>query len=196
MRFEPYFDKARFDPSANIFEVIAKQKDPETRRDSLRWWFGSAMDTVRRFLPKGVGDRSGLDGGNVHRWVRRRSMDPRFGNLDAVSLPAAQPGRGERSNPALCRAGGIGSLSSALQRAPNQWCRSASEHRVKSIDLVNGTATGVTLRDGTQISADIVLSSLDPHTTFRELIGDEHLPGDYIRKLKEINYDPAICRHT
>jgi hypothetical protein len=53
----------------------------------------------------------------------------------------------------------------------------------------NGRATGVQLRDSTTISADAVLSSLDPYTTFLNLAGVQHFPPDYIRKIKEINFN-------
>jgi phytoene dehydrogenase-like protein len=189
MRFEPYFEKARFDPSANIFDVIAEQADPQTRRDFAQMWFGSAMDTVRRFLPKGVGDpiqgsmaAMSIDGFDGGPWT------PGSGTSMVYHYLTRSPG--EASDRILMPRGGIGSLSSALQRrAESMGAEVRLNTAVKSIDVVNGAAMGVTLRDGTQISADIVLSSLDPHTTFRELIGDEHLPDEYVRKLKEINYD-------
>jgi hypothetical protein len=47
----------------------------------------------------------------------------------------------------------------------------------------------VQLRDSTTISADAVLSSLDPYTTFLNLAGVQHFPPDYIRKIKEINFN-------
>ena len=56
LKFEPYFRQATHDPELDIFEVIAAQPDRQTRHDFAQMWFGSAMATIRRFLPAGVGD--------------------------------------------------------------------------------------------------------------------------------------------
>lgn len=47
---------------------------------------------------------------------------------------------------------------------------------VTGITISDGVATGVELEDGRRIEAGIVLSSLDPQSTFLDLVGREHLP--------------------
>ncbi|HJM76720.1 MAG: NAD(P)/FAD-dependent oxidoreductase [Candidatus Thalassarchaeaceae archaeon] len=49
-------------------------------------------------------------------------------------------------------------------------------------------AVGVRLADGTEIPADLVLSNADPHVTYRELVGDEHLSGGLLRRLDGVEY--------
>jgi phytoene dehydrogenase-like protein len=49
---------------------------------------------------------------------------------------------------------------------------------VNKILMENGRAVGVTLDEGRTIKAKVVMSTLDPHTTFLDLVGAEHLPGD------------------
>jgi phytoene dehydrogenase-like protein len=86
--------------------------------------------------------------------------------------------------------GGIGSLSEALgRRAQSLGAEVELKAHVKQILVTDGRATGVQLRDGTTISADAVLSSLDPYTTFVNLAGAQNFPPDYIRKIKEINFN-------
>ena len=86
--------------------------------------------------------------------------------------------------------GGIGSLSTALcRRAESLGAEVQLKQHVKQILVTDGRATGVQLRDGTTISADAVLSSLDPYTTFVNLAGAQNFPPDYIRKIKEINFN-------
>ena len=70
--------------------------------------------------------------------------------------------------------GGIGSLSTALWlRAESLGAEVQLKQHVKQILVTDGRATGVQLRDGTTISADAVLSSLDPYTTFVNLLARE-----------------------
>ena len=49
---------------------------------------------------------------------------------------------------------------------------------VTKIIIENGKATGVELYDGIRVKAKTVISSLDPQTTFLDLVGRDHLEGD------------------
>jgi len=49
---------------------------------------------------------------------------------------------------------------------------------VNKILMQNGRVAGVTLEEGRTIRAKAVMSTLDPHTTFLDLVGTEHLPED------------------
>jgi phytoene dehydrogenase-like protein len=44
------------------------------------------------------------------------------------------------------------------------------------IIMKNGKAVGVQLQEGRVLNAKVVISSLDPHTTFLDLVGGENLP--------------------
>ncbi|MFN8103666.1 MAG: NAD(P)/FAD-dependent oxidoreductase [Acidimicrobiia bacterium] len=46
---------------------------------------------------------------------------------------------------------------------------------VVDIRIEDGHVTGIDMEDGKQIDAGIVMSSLDPQTTFQKLVGEEHL---------------------
>ncbi|MDH3210973.1 MAG: NAD(P)/FAD-dependent oxidoreductase [Myxococcales bacterium] len=50
--------------------------------------------------------------------------------------------------------------------------------RVDKITTQNGRVTGVELWEGRTLHTEVVASSLDPQTTFLDLIGTENLPGD------------------
>jgi len=186
-RFEPYFKQAMFDSTVDIFEVIAAQPDRQTRQDFAQMWFGSAMDTISRFLDPQTGRTiqgslaamaiDGFDGGP---WT------PGSGSSLLYHYMLRSPG--EANGRLIMPRGGIGSLSHALQRrAEALGTEVRLNTEVKSLALDDNTVTGVVLRDGTSVSADVVLSSLDPHTTFVGLAGEQHFPSDYIRKLREIN---------
>jgi phytoene dehydrogenase-like protein len=185
-RFAPYFNRAAYAEPPDIFEVIAEQPDAASRRDFAQMWFGSAMDTVRRFLPADQG-----------RCIQ--------GSLAAMSIDAFDggpwtPGSGASmlfhylvhggQTKYIMPRGGIGSLSTALgRRAQSFGAEITLKSHVRSILTGEGKVTGVALRDGSEISADLVLSSLDPWTTFIDLVGPDDLPADYVRKVREINFN-------
>jgi phytoene dehydrogenase-like protein len=50
--------------------------------------------------------------------------------------------------------------------------------QVNKIHLENGKVSGVELWEGRTLHSDVVVSSLDPQTTFLDLVGTENLPGD------------------
>jgi phytoene dehydrogenase-like protein len=49
--------------------------------------------------------------------------------------------------------------------------------QVNKISMRNGAVSGVELWEGRTLHSDVVISSLDPHTTFFDLVGTESLPG-------------------
>ncbi|RLI09726.1 hypothetical protein DRO33_06415, partial [Candidatus Bathyarchaeota archaeon] len=61
--------------------------------------------------------------------------------------------------------------------------------RVKRILLEGGRAAGVELADGTQIKARAVISTIDPHQTFLQLVGEDNLSGEFVEKLKLWEWD-------
>ncbi len=48
---------------------------------------------------------------------------------------------------------------------------------VAKVDIQNGNVTGIELREGRKLNAKVVISSLDPKTTFLDLIGPGTCPG-------------------
>lgn len=82
--------------------------------------------------------------------------------------------------------GGMGGLSEAVAssaRAAGAEIRTDAE--VASIDVKDERAVGVTLADGARLAAKNVISGAHPQTTLLSLVGDEHLPDELIRGLRE-----------
>jgi phytoene dehydrogenase-like protein len=81
--------------------------------------------------------------------------------------------------------GGMGGISDALAAAARA---AGAEVRVGSpVDHVvvrDGRAVGVELEDGETIEARQVISNAHPITTYRELVGEQHLPEDVIRDIR------------
>src|SRR6202165_5456027 len=81
--------------------------------------------------------------------------------------------------------GGTGAISNAIADASRE---AGVEIRTKApiarIILKNGQAKGVVLESGDEIHADIVSSSVDPRLTFMKMVGEEHLPNDFVDDIK------------
>ncbi|MCG8310783.1 MAG: NAD(P)/FAD-dependent oxidoreductase [Cytophagales bacterium] len=68
---------------------------------------------------------------------------------------------------------------------------------VKRIIVDDGKATGVELEDGSVIYAnDIVLTNLEPHQTFLELIGEDKLEPSFINSVKRFRHEESILFTT
>ncbi len=91
--------------------------------------------------------------------------------------------------------GGMGGLADALERA----CAAAGveirrESEVVSIRVQGGRATGVSLADGTEIACRAVASSVDANHTFLKFVGPEHLPDEFLRQVRNIDYASASAK--
>jgi phytoene dehydrogenase-like protein len=60
---------------------------------------------------------------------------------------------------------------------------------VTKILMHNGRATGVELAEGRTLRSKVVMSTLDPHTTFFDLVGAQHLGEDFKSLIKGWKYD-------
>jgi len=89
----------------------------------------------------------------------------------------------------------MGGLPDALEKA----CRAAGveirrEADVAAIRIRSGAAVGVTLAGGTEIDAAAVASCIDAHQTFLKLVGPEHLPDEFVREVRNIDYSSASAK--
>jgi prolycopene isomerase len=57
---------------------------------------------------------------------------------------------------------------------------------VRRITVKDGRAVGVVLENGQRLLAPIVISNADALQTFEELVGWEHLPGEYVDSLRSL----------
>lgn len=52
------------------------------------------------------------------------------------------------------------------------------------IEVRDGRVTGVTLAGGEHVAAPLVVSNADPYRTFLDLVGEEHVPAAFVKKLR------------
>jgi phytoene dehydrogenase-like protein len=81
--------------------------------------------------------------------------------------------------------GGMGAISEALAgsaRAAGAVIRTGAP--VRSVDVEDGAVRGVTLEDGEEIHARLVLSGAHPRRTVLDLVGAEHFPDEVAEDMR------------
>jgi phytoene dehydrogenase-like protein len=86
--------------------------------------------------------------------------------------------------------GGSHKFASAMGREIVKAGGLIREHaEVSKIIMHNGRATGVELAEGRTLRSKVVVSTLDPHTTFLDLVGAQHLSKDFKDLIDGWKYD-------
>ena len=81
--------------------------------------------------------------------------------------------------------GGTGGISLACARAAESFgAEIRTEAPVERVLVKNGRATGVVLGGGEELEARAVVSSCDPNLTFLRLVGRDHLPPEFARRIE------------
>ncbi len=81
--------------------------------------------------------------------------------------------------------GGMGGVAEALAgaaRALGVEIRTSAP--VARIDVAGGRATGVTLVDGTDVAADVVITTAHPQVSFLRLVEPGHLPDEFLADIR------------
>src|SRR3989449_1082175 len=93
--------------------------------------------------------------------------------------------------------GGMGGITQALASAARAH---GAEIRVNSpvtkIVTRRGRAKGVALEDGTEFQARKVVSNVDAHVTFLQLLEERELPAEFLAGVKNIDYSSASKKST
>jgi phytoene dehydrogenase-like protein len=85
--------------------------------------------------------------------------------------------------------GGTGAISNAIADAAREaGAEIRTEAPIAKIILQNGQAKGVVLASGDEIYADVISSSVDPRLTFMKMVGQEHLPTDFVEDIQRYKF--------
>src|SRR4030081_2700657 len=85
--------------------------------------------------------------------------------------------------------GGTGSISNAIADAAREaGVEIRTEEPVARIRVHRGQATGVVLTNGDELSAELVVSSVDPHLTFLRFIDEGELPAEFIEDIRRYKF--------
>jgi len=91
--------------------------------------------------------------------------------------------------------GGIGELTKAMaETARGFGAQIRTDAEVKSINVDQGRVTGVTLVNGENIQAGVVVSGASPRTTFLELLDPRTLEVSFVRHVHNIKYRGSASR--
>jgi len=91
--------------------------------------------------------------------------------------------------------GGMGALANAIASAAKEGGAEIKVNAPVSRILVNdGRARGVALVDGTEYSADKVVSCVDANLTFLRLMDQKDLPAEFVKSVKHLDYSSASCK--
>jgi phytoene dehydrogenase-like protein len=91
--------------------------------------------------------------------------------------------------------GGNGGFTQVLARAAEAFgAEIRLESPVEAVITSNGRATGVALEDGTELSADIVVSALDPRRTFLQLVDARELPVDLVEDINRFKFQGTSAK--
>ncbi len=165
-----------------MWSSAANEKEREAIRIAM---FGSVMDVVDRFLPdreRHAPIRSMLSFLAVNS-TYRGPYTP--GSAICLAFALASPGNATMSKVR----GGIGTISDHLRGIFESHGGELRRHVKVSKMTTDGTAvTGVELSDGDTVSAPVVVSNLDPTATFAQLLDEEDLPEDFMRRVRAIDH--------
>ena len=85
--------------------------------------------------------------------------------------------------------GGTGAVSEAIAAAAREHgVEIRTEAAVAKIITSNGRATGVALSNGDELRASTVVSSVDPHLTFLQMLDPRNLPGDFVDGVRRYKF--------
>ena len=144
--------------------------------------FGSAMDVIDRFLPDK--DKHAVLRGMLAFLAMNSTYRGPYtpGSATCLAFALAVPDDSAAMMTKL--QGGIGALSQHLhQMFVSHGGEVRYRAKVERILVEGDHVTGVRLRDGSMISAPVVVSNVSPDVTLIDLIGPEHLPGDLVTRV-------------
>lgn len=178
----------RFDvrrPPKTLDEMYACATDDAERRAIHEMLFGSAMDVIDRYLPD-KDKHAVMRGMLAFLAVNSTYRGPYIpGSATCLAFALAVPQDDAASTAMMTKLkGGIGALTEHLREL---FVAHGGEIRfrakVDEILVDHGKVTGVRLRDGSTISAPIVVSNLSPDITLTELIAPEHVPAQLVSRV-------------
>ncbi|HEX6622830.1 MAG TPA: NAD(P)/FAD-dependent oxidoreductase, partial [Pyrinomonadaceae bacterium] len=85
--------------------------------------------------------------------------------------------------------GGTGAISESIAGAAREaGADIQKESPIAKIIVKAGQARGVALENGDEYEAQVVSSSVDPRLTFMKMVGEEHLPAEFVEDIKRYKF--------
>ncbi|MEI8058463.1 MAG: NAD(P)/FAD-dependent oxidoreductase [Actinomycetes bacterium] len=91
--------------------------------------------------------------------------------------------------------GGNGGVTQVLARAAQAYgAEIRLDSAVDHVTVIDGRASGVVLADGTEFTAPVVVSALDPRRTFLELVPRRELPSDLVETIERFRFQGSASK--
>lgn len=91
--------------------------------------------------------------------------------------------------------GGMGTITQALAKSFESYGGTIlTKADVDQIIVKEGAAVGVALKDGREFYSKKVLSNCDPHRTFLNFVGEQHLPSEFTTSIKTIRMRSGVVK--
>jgi phytoene dehydrogenase-like protein len=180
-------------PPKTLDEMYTCAANEAERRAIHEMLFGSAMDAIDRYLPD-KDKHAILRGMLAFLAVNSTYRGPYTpGSATCLAFALAVPNDGAAMMTKL--AGGIGALTEHLHALfASHGGEIRLRTKVEKILVENDHVTGVRLRDGSTISAPVVVSNLAPDLTLADLVGAEYLPPELIARLSGRDHRAAFVQ--
>lgn len=115
-------------------------------------------------------------------WLGPRSPNSLIQLLNRYTGEAA----GQQAAIALPK-GGMGAVAASMARAATDaGVTLRTDARAASLVIADDRATGVRLDNGEEISAGMVISAINPKTTFLGLVGPQHLDTGFVNRIRHM----------
>ncbi|WP_216899266.1 phytoene desaturase family protein [Nocardia alni] len=169
-------------PPKTLDEMYACAADESERRAIHEMLFGSAMDVIDRYLPD-KHRHAALRGMLAFLAVNSTYRGPYTpGSATCLAFALAVPNDGAAMMTKL--EGGIGALTEHLRSLfHSHGGEIRFRAKVERITVDNDHVSGVRLRDGTVITAPVVVSGVAPDLTLLGLVGPDALPAALVERL-------------
>jgi len=184
----------RFDlrtPPRTFDEMMATAANEKEREAIKTAMFGSVMDVVDRFLPDR--ERHAMLRGMLAFLAVNSTYRGPYTPGSALCLAWAMATPGGKMMRKLD--GGIGALCDHVRKLAEENGAQIRLHaRVEQVCIDDGRVTGVRLNDGEVITAPVVVSNLDPTSTFTRLVDPALVPEELTQRVTSIDHRAAYVQ--
>jgi phytoene dehydrogenase-like protein len=183
--FKDVFERYMHDTPPPMNEIIAAETDEKKREALAQLYYGSAVEVMRRFF-KEPGKHNTILGSLSASAIDGTHMGP-FTKGSAASMSYHYTA-GDTYDFKIPK-GGIGNLSACLQKVFERYGGEVRfKAQVENFLIDDGEVRGVRLRDGEEIRAKALVSTLDADNTFNRLCEPGSLPVEFTNAVDDLEY--------
>lgn len=180
----------------SIGQIIDSMPSHEAQTAMSTLMYGTTSELAYRFFPnKNEDPIRGYLAGMCTDGFAGGPGTP--GSALTLAYHFGTPSKGEGATGSqfkVCK-GHMGEFSNSLARSfEGHGGTLMTSTEVSKILIRDNTAYGVRLADGSEITADVVISDLDDYQTFIRLVGEDDTPSWLVDAIKHINYTDVITQ--